>query len=135
MRNGGRPSWPRRADPMASSLRLVALRRRAMRSLFANSSWSWCRYNVRLSDAYNNSANADNVSVSALTYQNVNLARRLLRGWIRLASDIAGASHGVDEPRFGAHLDLVPEMIDVDVDHVRQPIPVEAPHVLGDHRA
>src|SRR5262249_18021231 len=48
---------------------------------------------------------------------------------------VAGAPHGVDQPALALPVDLAPEIAHADVDDVALRIEVEAPHVLGDHRA
>ena len=47
---------------------------------------------------------------------------------------VATAPDGVDESTVMASIDFVPEIIDIDVDDVREGVKIKVPHVLGNHR-
>ena len=48
---------------------------------------------------------------------------------------VSTAPDGVDESAVMASIDFVPEIIDIDVDDVREGVKIKVPHVLGNHRA
>src|SRR2546425_765512 len=100
----------------------------------ANSA-SWWRYNVRLSEAYSSAVNRISVKVKTATYHSVSRARSVLIATLRSPDDVPRSSDGVNQTRLARELDLLPKVIDIDINDVRQAIPMEVPDVLGDHRS
>src|SRR5581483_7530907 len=63
----------------------------------------------------------------------VSCPRSVLISGLRVADDIPYPSNGMNETRLVRQLNLLSKMIDEHIDDVRQAVPGEAPHVLGNH--